>query len=180
MKTKRYIRKGSGKHRADWWDYAFPAAYFITICTAGRRHYFGRVKEGRIRHTPAGAVADICWHQIKLRRKDVYLPAFCVMPNHIHGVIRIYQEVFDSERYEEAFDPEMRWQNIGADTISSIVGNYKAGVTRNVRRMGLGEFGWQPNFHDRIIRNEEEYDRIVNYIGENPRRWEIDRFYSRP
>ncbi len=33
---------------------------------------------------------------------------------------------------------------------------------------------WQRNYHDRIIRNEGELDRIRQYILENPARWESD------
>jgi putative transposase len=31
--------------RASWWDYGSNAAYFITICTQNRKHYFGKIVE---------------------------------------------------------------------------------------------------------------------------------------
>jgi REP element-mobilizing transposase RayT len=36
-------------------------------------------------------------------------------------------------------------------------------------------FAWQPNYYDRIIRNEDELQRIRKYILENPIKWEIDK-----
>jgi putative transposase len=35
---------------------------------------------------------------------------------------------------------------------------------------------FQPNYHDHIIRNEGEYARIKNYIIQNPKKWNDDKF----
>ena len=37
---------------------------------------------------------------------------------------------------------------------------------------------WQRNFHDRIIRNEGEYEKILYYVHNNPMLWEKDTFYE--
>ena len=37
---------------------------------------------------------------------------------------------------------------------------------------------WQPNFYDHVIRNDEEYLRIKEYIQDNPSKWKDDRFYK--
>jgi len=34
------------------------------------------------------------------------------------------------------------------------------------------EFGWQPRFHDHIIHDDSEYERISQYIKDNPSKWE--------
>ena len=62
-------------------------------------------------------------------------------------------------------------------TISAIVRSYKSAVTKHVNWLGL-ESGWQSRFHDRIIRNHQEYQRISEYIIANPASWEEDRFFS--
>jgi hypothetical protein len=36
---------------------------------------------------------------------------------------------------------------------------------------------WQPRFHDHIIRNAQEYERIAAYIASNPARWQNDRYF---
>jgi hypothetical protein len=71
----------------------------------------------------------------------------------------------------------MRFQNPGKNTLSTIIGGYKSGVSRDVRRL-KSDFGWQTRFHDHIIRNEEEYQRIAEYILNNPAKWNEDKFYS--
>jgi REP element-mobilizing transposase RayT len=38
-------------------------------------------------------------------------------------------------------------------------------------------FSWQRNYHEHIIRNEQEYQNISNYIIHNPETWQDDKFY---
>jgi REP element-mobilizing transposase RayT len=72
---------------------------------------------------------------------------------------------------------QQRFQNQGKNSLSSILGSYKSAVTRHCHRLGL-EFGWQSRFHEHIIRDEAEYQRIKNYIANNPRNWKEDKFYT--
>ncbi len=56
---------------------------------------------------------------------------------------------------------------------------YKSAVTRIAYRDGLLPRGtrlWQHNYWDRIIRDDAEYQRIVDYIRDNPKNWKGDRF----
>ena len=63
-----------------------------------------------------------------------------------------------------------RFQNIGKNTVSSIIGSYKSAVTKHANRKGL-ENGWQPLFYERIIKNHSAYHRITKYINDNPKKW---------
>lgn len=72
---------------------------------------------------------------------------------------------------------QTRFQNIGKNSISSILGSYKSAVTKHVNRLGL-ESAWQKRFHDHVIRNEKEYNFIQNYILTNPQNWEKDCFFG--
>ena len=71
---------------------------------------------------------------------------------------------------------QTRFQNIGKNTVSSIIGSYKSAVTKHANRLGLVH-GWQTRFYDHIIRNDAEYQRIANYIINNPENWHKDKFY---
>lgn len=70
---------------------------------------------------------------------------------------------------------QSRFQNQGKNTVSSIIGGYKAAVTKHARRLQLS-FGWQARFHDHIIRNDAEYQKINDYIETNVQNWDKDRF----
>ncbi|NOU17220.1 MAG: transposase [Bacteroidales bacterium] len=72
---------------------------------------------------------------------------------------------------------QQRFQNIGKNTVSSIIGSYKSAVTKHANRLGFA-LKWQERFYDHIIRNDGEYQRITQYIITNPLKWGEDKFYS--
>ena len=195
--------------RATWWNYGWAGAYFITICTKNRNHYFGEIvseKFNKMNLSNCGVLADIFWHEIKNHAKNVELGAFVVMPNHIHGILILTTDS-DSDsvvvgtghalslhalslppppttnEFENANQnpnksiAQNRFQNQGKNTVSSIVGSYKSAVTKHANRLGFG-FGWQTRFHDHIIRNDAEYQRINDYIESNIANWKNDKFFD--
>ena len=180
--------------RAQWWDYGWNGAYFMTICTEKRQHYFGEIEGAEMNISPMGTVADILWYEIPNHAQFVELGDFIVMPNHIHGILIIdrpdgYGNVDvisdlpqnQSPSREQTIDHQSigrnRFQNIGKNTISSIVGGYKSAVTKHANRLGFIN-GWQSSFHDHIIRNDAEYQRISDYIINNVAYWKDDKFYT--
>jgi hypothetical protein len=59
-------------------------------------------------------------------------------------------------------------------TIGSIVRGYKIGVTNWFRYNGNSEKIWQRNYWEHIIRHEQSYRRIAEYIINNPAKWDVD------
>jgi len=196
--------------RAQWWDYSNSGAYFITICTANRKPFFGNIVEQKIHLTPLGKIAAQLWNEIVNHAKNIKLREFVVMPNHIHGLVIIDSSVGDeSDRkmrdkntsgtvsrnnevnvetrhalsLQDQNQPQKqppgqsRFRNPGKNTISSIIAGYKSAVTRQCNKMGL-DFAWQSRFHDHIIRNDEEYAQIVEYIVNNPLNWRADTLWT--
>jgi putative transposase len=173
------------------WDYSHNGAYFITICTANREHYFGKIINGQQQLSPQGKIANEYWSQIPDHFQFVLLDAFVVMPNHIHGIIVINKpgnetnsfgvetghalSLQSSTKNPEQYHP--RFRNPGKNSISSIVGSFKSAVTRYCNENNLS-FGWQARFHDHIIRDNDEFNRIRNYIISNPMNWENDKFFN--
>ena len=188
--------------RAQWWDYGNNAAYFITICTAQREHSFGKIMNDKMQLSPIGVIADIFWHEIKKHAGFIKLGEFVVMPNHVHGILIIDKfpiglqsdndiatgnspvETGHALSLQTQLQPQnpqtpgqKRFRNQGKQTISSVIGGYKSVVTNHVHRLGYS-FKWQPRFYDNIIKTEEDYQRIANYIINNPENWENDKFYT--
>jgi putative transposase len=182
--------------RAAWWNYGWAGAYFITICTHGREHFFGEIQNRKMILSNAGLLADVFWHEIPNHAKHVELGSFVVMPNHIHGILilnggisptvetrhalslrqRQQQQQTEPPQPRQPF-PQQRFQNQGKNTVSSIIGSYKSAVTKHANRLGL-EFGWQARFHDHIIRDDPEFQRINDYIEMNVENWKDDRFFA--
>ncbi len=180
--------KYSNKHlRKQDWDYGWDAAYFITICTQQRECYFGHVEKGEMNLSHIGIIADVLWHEIKNHAKNIKLGEYIVMPNHVHGILILDGNLTVGTTHvlspqSKTTDPaeskktigQLRFQNQGKNTISSIVGSYKSAVSKHARRLGF-DFSWQSRFHDHIIRDEHAYLNISNYIENNPAKWEEDR-----
>ena len=82
--------------RLQTWDYRWAGAYFITICTQNRAHYFGEITEGKMQLSTVGVIADILWYEIKNHAKNVELGEFVVMPNHIHGILILNEKGNDN------------------------------------------------------------------------------------
>jgi len=63
--------------RLQTWDYASDGAYFITICTKDREHYFGGIANEKMQLSPIGVIANVLWFEIKNHAKNVELGEFC-------------------------------------------------------------------------------------------------------
>jgi len=187
------------------WNYGWNAGYFVTICTKGKDWYFGEVENGEMKLSNAGIIANLLWFEIKNHAKNIELGEFVVMPNHVHGVLILNgnADQINSHDLNESNGPNVetrhalslrlahslhldnppqtpgkqRFQNQGKNTLSSIVGSYKSAVTKHCNRLGL-DFDWHPRFHDHIIRDEKSFQRISQYIINNPKKWKKDRFFK--
>ncbi len=192
--------------RAPFWDYGCTAAYFVTICTQDRKCYFGDVVDGKMNLSDIGIIADVLWHEIKNHTQNVELGQFVVMPNHIHGILIINNDNDDRATHDDGITHSVvetthalslphtlslpppqqqsppqqtigqkRFQHQGKNTLSSIIGSYKSAVTKHAHRLGF-DFAWQSRFHDHIIRDEQSFQTIANYIANNPLKWGNDKF----
>ena len=75
------------------YDYAQQGAYYLTICTDDRRHWFGRIVDGVIHRSPIGELAQQCWDAIPEHMPHVDIGEFVVMPNHVHGIVIIRERL---------------------------------------------------------------------------------------
>mgnify|MGYP006287024039 CR=1 FL=1 len=91
------------------WDYCWQGIYFVTICTAQREHYFGEIENHRMVLTEIGKIAQTEWTRTPQIRPDmnIALDAFCVMPNHFHGIIIIGENEYN-RRDGASHDDESR------------------------------------------------------------------------
>jgi putative transposase len=202
LNKNTYRRKLS---RLQNWDYSWNGKYFITINTKNRISYFGEIENGKMILNEIGEFANKFWHEIPKHFEYVKLGNFIVMPNHVHGIIIIDKpnNCGGSDRDNACIVPaeinppptrietendieilirktigQLRCQNQGKNTISSIVGSYKSVVSKNAHVLNPN-FAWQSRFWDHIICNRESYNNIQNYIKNNPKNWEKDTFNNK-
>ncbi len=161
--------------RLQGYDYSLSGGYFITICTHQRRHLFGAIRENGMNLSDAGKMAAERWHALPNHHSNIELDAFVVMPNHIHGVLFIMDEVIMDKAGLVPTEA-----GVASGSLGATVGSYKASVTRQIRRNWQQPdlIVWQSRYHDHIIRNEKTLNYIRNYVIYNPELWLEDKFYS--
>ena len=71
------------------YDYTRPGAYFVTICTHNRECLFGKIIDGEMVLNHAGQMVLDVWNEIPKYYPGIVIDAFQIMPNHIHGIIKI-------------------------------------------------------------------------------------------
>jgi REP element-mobilizing transposase RayT len=160
-------------------DYASPGAYFVTICTGDRVCAFGDMANEAVRLNGAGEIVRACWQAIPDHFPDARLDAFVVMPNHVHGIIVIDRTPRrgDARVAPGACVAPTQAQGPVADGLGAIIGSFKSAATRRINesRGTSGQTVWQRNYHEHIVRDEDELNRIRQYTTENPLRWGSDR-----
>jgi len=192
--TKFQNKYRNESSRAQWWDYANVGAYFITICTAGREWLFGEILNNEMHLSPIGEMVYQEWNVSFDMRAELFCNTFVIMPNHIHAILRIENGIVvgthgivvgtHGRASRQTPTPPMP-TNTGVayrspKSISSFMAGFKSAATkrineyRNSPKMPV----WQTRFHDHIIRNDAEYQRIYNYIETNIENWEKDKFLN--
>ena len=159
------------KNRLENYDYSACGAYFITICTRGRREILSRIIVGgdvldapkKEELLPYGEIAKKYIHQLNDFYVDIVVDRYVIMPNHIHIIL------FVSQNGASRTSPPTRQHT----TVSKFVSTLKRFCNKE-----YGENIWQRSYYDHIIRDREDYEKHVRYICENPLRWRYDELYT--
>ena len=133
-------------------NYSTPNYYFITICTHNKKCIFGKPNQ----LNAFGNIALQALTDIQRHFPNVTVDKAVVMPNHVHAII-----VLDGH----------------GTNLSVVVGLYKSYVSKQIHNISPNLKVWQTSFHDHVIRGQQSYEKIWNYIDGNPSKWEDDCFY---
>ena len=167
---KRPVRRNN---RLETWNYSSNGAYFITICIQNRQCLLSHIVGGGVLDAPyvqlteTGEVVDYRIREMNRQYPEVQTEKYVIMPNHIHLLIRIAKEgnVISS-------GPS------GTPAPTNAVIPAYISTLKRLCNQKLGKNIWQRSYHDHIIRNEADYQRIWSYIDTNPAKWEEDCFYT--
>ena len=176
------------KLRLEGYDYSSNGLYFVTICVKDKHEILGHIVVGANCVRPVPSVRPILSEYGKIVEMEITALSetydaievinYVVMPNHIHIVISINNDwqtqVIDKFN---AIDGEFGVVDGGrtqfAPTISRVIKQFKGSITKKI-----GVSIWQRSYHDHIIRNEQDYCRIAEYIENNPAKWMEDIYFK--
>jgi putative transposase len=180
------------------YDYSRPGYYFFTLCAYHRECIFSDIEKNEIVLNDMGTLIKKNWYELPGYFPGIELDQMVIMPNHLHGTIII------TDRCRGGVVPPLRdilpiskrnTPTAGAmvrgamtaplrrgKTLGQMIAWFKYESTREINRNVSGNPElkiWQRNFFDRIIRDDEELNRIRNYIATNPETWKDDENYVR-
>ncbi len=181
--------------RLSWYDYSIEGCYFITICSYRRENIFGDVIQEKMNPNRIGNSVSAIWHTLGSHH-NAKLEMFQLMPNHMHGIIKIFPgngrgiarnapTQIDVPKKTDAPTPSnvlrnRTFGNVTAGSLPCIIRSIKSECTKQVRLLLENQdyVVWQRGYHEHIIRDENELQRIKEYIRDNPANWKSDTNFA--
>ena len=170
--------------RAYWHDYN-GGIYFVTICTKNREHYFGEICTGpQMQLSQIGQYAYDQFINVKTHYPYAKIPLFVIMPDHIHAIVTIDGEndtcrdvvrnvSTPARNVSTRVNTQMANISPRKNSLAVVIRGVKSSITKFANENNT-PFAWQTRFHDRIIRNQDEFDKISDYIEKNVVNWHDD------
>ena len=184
------------------YDYSQSGAYFITICAQNRKCLFGEIKNAEMELNEAGKMVQAVWKELPQYHPGFEMDGFVAMPNHVHGIIllaenvgvglRAYPPANTGKTSQQTEQPKQKTgqpplktgqprRAAPTITLPDIVHHFKSFTTAQYRQ-NVAKFDWPPfpgklwqrNYFEHIICSDESLYRIREYIANNPARWEFD------
>lgn len=147
------------------YDYSDNGVYFITVCTKERQKILSHVDVGatigrppKVVLTDCGRIVEEMIQEIPHRYPMIAVDNYVIMPNHVHLLLFVYRT---------------SGRPMVAPTISRVINQFKGAVSKRA-----GKSIWQTSFYDHIIRSENDYRSVWEYIDMNPARWSQDEYYN--
>ena len=160
-----------------------------------------RNADARMELNEYGQIAYNEWIKLSKRFLNFDLDVFQIMPNHMHGIILLNNvgAGFTPAQNNSIEQNNVTNENVtlvekgaGAGvnpapttnaTVGDIVGAYKSLVANGcldiykTKNKTMGKL-WQRNYYEHIIRDEQSYQNISEYIINNPAKWKDDKFFN--
>ena len=193
-------------NRWKYWNYSAPGSYFLTTCIHNRQEILGKIIDGKMILSAEGKIVQNQILQIPEYNNRIIFDEWVIMPNHIHFLLTLGDFNFINEESKiDTRKADLILQQKHDALIEKTIGrDFKPDeikVFRNLRRQMLipkimgkfqtltsikineldginGRRNWQSSYHDHVIRIESAYFRIKNYIRNNPKKWEADKFFG--
>jgi len=162
--------------RLPFYDYSVPGYYFITICTKSRVFYFGNIMDGKLILSREGLIVKRNLQIFKKNFSNIDLDAFIVMPNHVHMILIIEKQISCGALINQGSTQRKAYKLriinnpmlLPVISLGYIMRLFKAKSSFLIRKKNKN-FCWQTLYHEHIVRNESELNRIREYIQNNPK-----------
>jgi REP element-mobilizing transposase RayT len=163
LTTRKHIRLKD-------YDYSSAGAYFVTICTESRHRLFGTISDNQLSLNEVGELTQYWLNKTTLKFPRTTILKSIIMPNHIHFIVLMNAESLNGDKSIE---------------LSVLVQWFKTMVTNAyIQGVKLGHFPpfnkriWQRNYYEHVVRDEQDLERVWEYIDLNVHKWSEDEYFS--
>ena len=160
------------------YNYNTTGAYFITICAKDRKKILSDIVVGtgvpdcpKTRLLYHGEIVDKYIKQLNNFYNNISVDKYVIMPDHIHLLLSINND----EKNGQSWTPVPTNNSIKIDNANSVIAKFVSTLKRFCNKE-YGENIWQDRYYDHIIRGQNDYNEIWEYIDTNPQKWEEDSF----
>jgi len=173
--------------RLKGYDYSQAGLYFITICVNDRSCLFGNITNKEMILNDAGKMFERWYYELENKYPDKRCHEMIVMPNHFHCIIENQSDFAPEVLHNiEWSDSKYGQHNKKINASISDAMDWLKTMTTNEYIRGVKTLGWQRfngkflqrDYFEHIIRDVTDYERISNYIIDNPARWDEDKFFN--
>jgi len=197
------IHKNRKSIRLKNYDYTRAGLYFVTICANHRQSIFGYIDDGVMMLNDAGRMIEKWYVELENKFEKIKCHQMVVMPNHIHCIIEIEgghaktETTIKNDTNPVGVDlcvcPHVANRTVPKRNttgrhaglpLHEVIQWFKTMTTneyiRGVKNSGWQSFDkkmWQRNYWEHIIRNEQSYIKLVEYIENNPLKWDMDSLH---
>jgi len=189
-------------HRLSGWNYSDNGCYFLTLVTQNRKCNLGKIVDNKMILSEFGKIVEKEWFKSFEIRDELFLDAYITMPNHLHTIVILKKPNVNDTNNDDVGGIKNNNLDDGnkkidgskksyfyrlPKSISSFIGGFKSSVNSRIddfideHKLKIPKYNrhnhfFQPNYHDHIIRNEKSHQNISNYIINNPKKWDEDKF----
>ncbi len=156
--------------RLKGFDYGTAGAYFLTVCTQGRKNILSTITKETLPSSELTSCGKILEKWISLlpqKFPEAKIDLYTIMPDHFHIILLVTPKEADQKPEHMLIERIMGWLK------------YQATKEINKNHATPGQRIFQRSFHDHIIRNREDYKETRKYIHENPTNWFLDKLYAK-
>jgi REP-associated tyrosine transposase len=121
--------------RLSGWDYSADGAYFVTVCTSDRSHLFGEIADGHMRVNALGAVVADSWRWLASQYTHVTLDDWCLMPNHLHGLLILTGRGGSRTALTDTSTPGGDAVMTPRKPVGRLIGAFKTVSTKHINRL---------------------------------------------
>ena len=162
--------------RWEYWNYNNSGSCFLTICTKAREKCLSRIRSDpngiypydsddhrlSVELTEYGRIVERVLQGAN-KSNGLSVDHYVIMPDHIHVIVTVTGENWEEKEIEKAVH----------EKVPKFLSSFKT-----LCHKAAGEKFLQRSGYDHVIRNQEDYLALVEYIQTNPLRWELDKLYS--